>query len=68
MTRMVCTHLVPIDMECADCKLEWLGHESEKDAEIARLRKALKSCVSWMPNCSARIDARTILGTPDKEA
>ncbi len=23
------------------CKLEWLGHESEKDAEIDRLRAAL---------------------------
>ncbi len=42
MSRIVCSHLVPTDMECADCKLEWLGHENEKDAEIKRLRKALK--------------------------
>lgn len=41
MTRMVCKHSVPIDMECADCKLEWLGDECEKDAKIARLREAL---------------------------
>ncbi len=48
MTRMVCKHLVPIDMECADCKLEWLGDESEKDAEIKRLRAALKEAAEIM--------------------
>ena len=42
MGRLVCEHVVPIDMECADCKLEWLGHENEKDAEIGRLREALE--------------------------
>ena len=41
MTRMVCPHLVPIDKVCAECKLEWLGHENEKDAEIGRLRDLL---------------------------
>ncbi len=38
-----------------------------KDAEIARLRKALKSCVSWMPNCSARIEASAVLDTQQRK-
>ncbi len=42
MSRLVCEHLVDIDMECAECKLAWLtAGRLEKSADIARLRAAL---------------------------
>ena len=48
MSRIVCEHLIPSDMECAECKTAWVGENNEKDAEIARLRDALTDIVdAW---------------------
>ncbi len=57
MGRIVCEHAVPIDMECADCTLEWLGHKDEKDAEIERLRLAVMTDWKDQPHWVLRFPA-----------
>ncbi len=58
--------------DCSDSEPE--PFEPESAAANARLIAAapdllvaLKSCVSWMPNCPARTEARAVLDTQNKE-